>query len=496
VKNDTRPVTFGGDTPAPQAARFLRWLYDDQAGYAEIVAGVPFTHKPDKIDMQMSTRRWLYLDPARPDLYDQAGDYITQLAATYGNVYTSIRLYDKRAKTENRRDEAYTKPSRVIFIDDAPAAPELAYSASVQTSEHSRHAYYKADRHVTKNDARRAAAALGGDPSGVDLTQLVRVPRTLNTKNGACYFVRPERCNPGIYYRLDDLRAYWPEVEHSPKGEITALNQPLVELHLSNIDALLGCSRSQLIKPSTQTGRILGGEMLIFPVKGKMDDSRSMNASAVGLGLLLRGYMDDEIAAIVFHLYRKWGVEGDKGTEWCKADIARILAYAHTQHSEAKQSPTRYRQAAVATPIISTPARSRARSDRPTKFDPAMLFARYQAEPALCGLRRKARAASLEISTATLDRLEDGLEAIGLIEIQARPGMPGRVILLGGVINIPADEVLSAPTADPTPEAPIVRAESEESVDRAPQCIRRYTPAPRGPQPHGAQTADAGAALA
>ena len=147
---------------------------------------------------------------------------------------------------------------------------------------------------------------------------------------------------------------------------------PLVEQHLSNIDALLASTRAQLIKPSTQTGRILAGEMLIFPVKGRMDDSRSMNASAVALGLLLRGFPDDEISAIVFHLYRKWGVELDKGTEWCKADIARILAYAHTEHPEAKQSPTRYRQRAAGTPIVSTPARSRARADRPRLFDPAI----------------------------------------------------------------------------------------------------------------------------
>jgi hypothetical protein len=39
-------------------ARFLRWLHGDQAGWAEIVAGEPFTDKPDKLDLVMSTRRW------------------------------------------------------------------------------------------------------------------------------------------------------------------------------------------------------------------------------------------------------------------------------------------------------------------------------------------------------------------------------------------------------------------------------------------------------
>jgi hypothetical protein len=145
------------------------------------------------------------------------------------------------------------------------------------------------------------------------------------------------------------------------------------------------------------------------------------------------------------------------------------------------QSPTRYRQQAAGITIVSTPARSRARADRPTKFDPAMLFAHYQAEPALCEMKRKARASALGISTATLDRLEDGLEAIGLIEIQAPKGMPGRVILLGGVINIAQPEVLSAPVEALTPEAPTEQAQSAQNADRSPQCIGETHPPLRPP---------------
>lgn len=465
-----------------RAANFLRWLHNDQAGYIEIVAGVVLDpERPDKIIMLMptrehpdvlNTRKWFYLDPERPDLYAAAGAYAAELAADYGNVYTGIRTYRSKKRAEDN-----VKPGRVIFIDDAPAAPAIPYSASIRTSEHSRHAYYKCAEPVTKDDARRAQAALGGDPSGVDLTQLLRFPGTVNTKNNGRWSVEPEP-STGPIYNVADLRSAWPSVEVSPKGEITPLAMPAVEKHLANIDELLNCSRSKLIKPDTQTGRILAGEMLSFAVKNRMDDSRSMNGSAVGLGLVLRGFMDDEIAAIVFHLYQKWGVERDKGTEWCKTDIARILAYVHTKHPEVKQSPTRYRQQAAAAPIVSTPARSRARADRPTKFDPPMLFARYQAQPELCDQRRKARASGLGISTATLDRLEDSLEALGLIEIHAPKGMPGKVILLGGVINIPADEVLSAPIEAPAQNPPIEQAQSGENADRSPQCIGETHPPP------------------
>jgi len=132
------------------AAPFLRWLYDSQAGYMEIVAGRPFPSKPDKIELVMSTRRWFYYDPERPDLIDTAARYIALLSESHGNVYTGVRLYLKAAKLQNSRSEEVAKPSRVIFIDDAPASPELPYSLCVRTSEGSRHAYYKCDRRSPK----------------------------------------------------------------------------------------------------------------------------------------------------------------------------------------------------------------------------------------------------------------------------------------------------------------------------------------------------------
>ena len=54
-------------------------------------------------------------------------------------------------------------------------------------------------------------AVNGGDPSGVNLFQLGRVPGTFNTKNGGRFLVHAERTS-GKMYCLDDLRAAWPEV--------------------------------------------------------------------------------------------------------------------------------------------------------------------------------------------------------------------------------------------------------------------------------------------
>lgn len=458
-------------------ARFLDWLYDDERGYIEVVAGRANPSDPAKIKLAMRTRRWCATRAA-------AVAYIGKLARHYDDIYVSERLYDERAKVENTRKEEYTRPSRIIFIDDAPEEPYLFYSLCVRTSEHSRHAYYKADAPTTKDDVRRATKYLGGDPSGIDLTQLVRVPGTFNTKNGGRWPVEVEDTGP--VYKLDDLRSKFPQVE-APRGsgQITPLDWPEVESHLSNINALLTSARAQLIKPTTQTGRILGGEMLTFIVKGRPDDSRSMNACAVASGLLLRGFMDDEIAAVLIHLYRQWGSERDKGTAWCKLDAGRCINYAHEHHPEAsgRQSPTRYRKRAQAEAIADVRPISRARPDRPQRFTAAALYLEYQQRPDLCSLKRKARASALNISTATLDRLEDALERDKLIAIETDEHRQGSRVILQGVIIIAPHEVLSDAPETPAPEAPSIRAESEQIALETPQCIGETHPPPNTPPP-------------
>ena len=113
---------------------------------------------------------------------------------------------------------------------------------------------------------------------------------------------------------------------------------PQVEQHLANMDALL-LSHAPSRLPGTQSARILAGEMLIFPVNNRRDDSRSMNGYVLGNGFYMRGFADDEIAAVMFYHYRKWGVERDKGTVWCKLDIGRSIARMHAEKPGVVQSP-------------------------------------------------------------------------------------------------------------------------------------------------------------
>lgn len=295
------------DTPA-RAQRFLRWLYDDQAGYMEIVAGRANLQKPDKIDLVMRTRRWCYYDPERPDLLASAAAYVAELANDYGNVYCGVRLYTAEAKRTDTRSEKYTKPSRMIFIDDAPAAPPIPYTASIQTSENSRHAYYKCDKPTTKDDARRAAAALGGDPSGVDLTQLVRIPGTFNTKRGQQWLVSVE---PGSQprYTLEKIRAVFPAVSGSaPKSGGAAWGEVYHAENWQNLPDGESLWRSAYIAAAGQRrpdlAKLLRNERVTIVKKdGTRDDSDSAQVAALAYNLLSANVCMPQARAIADYLY-------------------------------------------------------------------------------------------------------------------------------------------------------------------------------------------------
>jgi len=360
-----------------RAQRFLRWLHDDQVGYIEIVAGQTNPNDPKKIDLVMRTRRFMYLDPERPDLYAAAADYAAQLAATYCNVYTGIRLYTVEARNENTRKEAYTKPGRVIFIDDAPAAPKLAYSASIRTSEHSRHAYYKCAQNVTKDDARRAAAALGGDPSGVDLTQLVRFPGTFNTKHGGRWPVEAEP-TPGTIYQLDALRSAWPAVaarlgtsgaawgEHYKPQEWENLPDGGLLWHSPYIAAAAGQRRPDLEK-------LLRGERVtVIKKDDTRDDSDSTQVAALAYNLLSADVCKPQARAIADYLYTH--IRPSKTREHYRAHFDAELERYTPKHYRPKE--IRYtgaaRQIENLPPAEHKPEpKSRARNDRPQRVSGA-----------------------------------------------------------------------------------------------------------------------------
>lgn len=406
-----------------------------------------------------------------------------QLAARTMNLYWATCLFSAKKRSYKNAIE-----SPWLWLDDAPA--DVRCSELIQTSEYKYQALIRLDRPATADERQRLQEAwrdrVGADACSKDAVHMGRMPGGYNTKRHGCYLVQ-SIYHSDLVISADRRLAKLPKPEPKASGIITNLAWPAVEKHLSNITALLASGRAQRIKPETQSGRILAGEMLIFSVRNRQDDSRSMNGYVLGYGFYLRGFPDAEIAAVMMHHYRAWGMERDKGTAWCKADICRALARMHSEKPGIVQSPTRYTANAPSSPLVETPAASRARHDRPRTLDPLMLFGRYNADPELCNKKRKARAAAVEISTATLDRLDLALRDMNLIAIeQPGRGLPGRVLILGGVINI---GVLSAPDA---PDAPIadLGIETPQTDDRNPQCIggtHQPPETPPDPQPSGAE---------
>jgi hypothetical protein len=170
--------------------------------------------------------------------------------------------------------------------------------------------------------------------------QLGRMPGGVNRKRHGQFLVTVVRHTDQVW-NADELLADAPTAAAKASGILTDLDWPAVETHLTNISALLSCGRSLLIKPDTQTGRILNGERLVLPSAryGRLDDSTSINACAAAFGFYLRGYMDDEIAAVVFHLYDQWGTLARKGTAWVRGDIHRIICYCHAKQARCHTIP-------------------------------------------------------------------------------------------------------------------------------------------------------------
>ena len=416
---------------------------------------------------------------------------LADYAARGFNLYMAPCLFSERT-----RKYTYALPSIWLWADDVPASTPC--TDLVRTSEGSRQAWAQLDRPLSASDRKRLQSVwqqkLGADTCTSNAVHMGRVPGGYNRKRHGKFLVYVEQHTERIY-SADLLLSKAPAApaHDQGRGEIADLDMPQVEQHLANIDALLLSGRAQQIKPGTQSARILAGEMLIFPVKNRQDDSRSMNGYVLGNGFYMRGFPDDEIAAVMFYHYRKWGVERDKGTVWCKLDIGRSIARMHAEKPGVVQSPTRYRKlTTTAEPITDTPAASRARHDRPRQLDPLMLFNRYTSDPTLCELSRKPRAAALGISTATLDRLDAALRCEDLIDID-RPGrgLPGRVVILGGVINIPVRGVLSGQPVATAPDAPRSALECAEVTQAAPQCIGETHQAPTPPSPPDARAATA-----
>ena len=460
-----------------QARAHFRALFGDQCGWLELssIEGDPDDRQRGDRPLPFSARCRFHQSwfDYTPDRLEALIKRTAELAKKYGNVYTSITLY-----REPKRDKAQALPGRVVFVDDAPPG---SYTYTLKTSPDREQAFIILDQaaDVASREAIARRLSRTADKSGWDITQLARVPGTFNTKAraGGRYGRGPRDWVAGSGHRVTliprTLRTYTlaelGKVAPTLPAEASAfdgnaIDEPKVAFWSANLDALLGADGlPKRLSPKSKTRQILAGGL-------QWSDS-SAQRYAVARGLIMHGYPDEEIAALLIH-FCDYGKSTGKGSRWLYEDIARVLGKERAKQPGVATNPTVIRDAKPAEPLPATPRASRARRDRPQRFTPATLFAHYRATPALCDQARKQRAADLGVSTATLDRLEKALRVLGLIEIE-RPGRghAGRVVLMG-VINIAGDGVLSPATN----EAAELGIAAQQTTECNPQCIGETHP--------------------
>ncbi len=508
------PASFQDRERREQMRMFIQTLYQDGRGYAELIAGVAGAN--GKIAMLPETRQWLFFDPACPDRSEEIINVAIGLAERYGNVYVSVRLYDKRAKDQNRRAEAYTLPSRIIFTDDAPRAAPIPWSMYIQTSENSGHGYLICDRYTTRHDAQSVAYALRCDPSGADLTQIVRLPGTWNTKNGKRFPVQIVQHMPGNAepVSLDLVRNTY-LVSHAtdaPNAPWNAANRDNWR-NLPNGGAIWASPRIRaLARRRPQLATLLRGERVTLTRQGAPDDSDSAQVAALVYNLITANLPENEVRAVALYLHAQ--LRPNKPIKhFCRQIDAEIERYKPKRYNP---KPTRIVSAAASSPVsAASPQRShspksRARKDRPQRVAGPIgyyFWLQEMASPTGILLLSQAECAKeLGCSVRTIKRYEAILRKPGLIERQSFNGRQcGKLIIRRGD-NI-AHEVPHAPQGvqhDPAPasapapacvadrpaeQTPLRRGDNiAHKVPHAPQGVQ-HDPAP-APAPAPACVAD------
>jgi len=391
-------------------------LYGENNGYLELCYIVG-----DPSDRSERLRRegWYWYTPQRSAALAQR---VARLAARFGDVYVSSTLY-----SSPRRNQADALPSRVVFLDDAPARDD--YSLSIRTSGNSRHAYYLLDQpidpQIRAELQRRAAYALGTDKSGADVTQVVRVPGSYNTKHGRRYAVQIESTSRA--YTLAELQRRWPEV--SPRSQ--AAHTEAWANQLANVDHLLTADGlPRRLGRNTQAYKLLTGALTV--------PDRSLARAFICNGLIQHGYPDDEIAALLIHLC-DYGHSQQKGSTWLYEDIARLIGIYRAKHPRVQVTPSGQRQPRAVQPLPQIQPARRARHDRPHKIDAPGLLRWYEQQIDAAGvvlLTKAETAHELQVSVATLERLERQLRSDGQIERRTSADRRRSWVVVLGAINI------------------------------------------------------------
>ena len=438
--------------PTPAQVKFYRLIYGEAHGWVEVCQS---EGPPDARPRPRVTRmRWVWYSP---ETVDELAGIVATLAANGRDTYVSWAVY-----SDKQRNKVYALPGPSIFVDDAP---EGDYSFKVLTGARRPHGWRILDTPAdtaTREDLARRIAYTGGDTSGWDITQLVRPPDTINTKQayGGRY---PVGIGLGTNqrYSVDALAAQFPPVAATQDAGALDIDDQDLKHWLGNVDA---CMRR--IRPGTPTYQTLQGD-------GGADRSVSRWATACNLRKLY-GLPNVEIAAILL-TFCDWGHSKEKGSVWFRADVKRCIADAEEKYPHATINPTRGTQArpAVTLPEVVRQPRGRRRTYRADEYL-AWLWEHADASHVMQTQRQLAGA--YDSSVATIRRLEHELHEQGEITRHKTGNRQSSWLeLRRAITNTPAVENTAVDAAENEPEAvPDVLSQTPRIKD-APAYVEEHT---------------------
>jgi hypothetical protein len=233
-----------------------RTIFGDGEGYLCVAGGVRVGKKIP--DFRQRFYWW-------PEQAEEAATWCLERSREGWEVYFCAHLLTGRERIKEN-----AAPVRALYAEydgaGLPDNPGLEPSIVVESSPGHYHAYWLLTRPLEPGEAenlnRRLASATGADPSGHDLTQLLRVPGTANHK----YEDAPEvrlRSLTGRTHNPDDLAAFLPELsgeEEETLGvptEADLADEPPVRLDERGLRVWRGEEPASKDDGTVQTGRTL-----------------------------------------------------------------------------------------------------------------------------------------------------------------------------------------------------------------------------------------------
>jgi hypothetical protein len=279
--------------------RLWQHIFGDQTGYLCLWTGTRL--EPDgKIDQQTVAQEF-YAYPA--DAEGAERWLRRQARQPRRDTYICAHLLTERART---KDSA--APILALFADMDTAPPPttvLQPTALVQSSPNRFQAYWRLTRALPAAEAEalnhRLTRALGADPSGWDLTQLLRPPGLPNRKYPVETTVEIVYIHDDAAYDPDELDRILPPLLTAPAPERPAT----VETRTSGLDEEAVISAIRASQQGPEFDRLMAGDISAYS---------SHSSADITLSNILAGWCDDDVD-LMDAIFRRSGLMRSKWDE-------------------------------------------------------------------------------------------------------------------------------------------------------------------------------------